>query len=404
MLGRLEDCSFDARSTLKTAAIIGKFFTLTELQALLPDKSPSALLVELDELVSAQIVVEHIDDDDDDDVSGSETDDEVSIGRRFSTVTDATYVTSNSSSSSQSHVDDDEIVYSFIHSSMFETVYSLLLSGHRRRLHGKFARYLESVEADAMLAVFHFERSDNPIEAIEPYLRWGTRLGQLSELGRSIAVFERATKLVDKMMADKKAKKEKAVKSPEACKYATVYLKLLVKMLQQKVAHAATTGSSQDSVAELHQSLTTFVDTYNTFVPAEEVLRVLSVSMWVTLFGGNFSFDIFSDSIRRLVQQSLLVEDPQHRLRAWQWDLLCARLAEDMPKVATIFRNIESTFFAQEDPSAGSQRLALNYGLNYDIQALMMYHQEMVMRGDLHTAQDLWRRLKPHYDGIQAGK
>lgn len=402
LLGRVEDCSFAARSTLKTAAIVGKYFSQRELQALVPDKSPDTLSMELDELVNAQIIVEQ--QQVEDSASDTEEDSPHILKRRSrsDSFDSSTSVQSGASAISSSAHDEDDVVYSFIHSSMYETVYSLLLGKHRRRMHREFAEYLENSGADPLLVVFHFERSDKPIGALRPYLRWGTRLSQLSEITRSIAVFERATSIVDDMIASKKSRNEEIVKTPVVCEYATVYLQIMVKLLQQRVAAAAMTGK-KDSIKELHQKLNVFMDEFEDFVANEEILRVLSVGMWVTLFSSEYEFEVFAASTQRLLERAKRHEDPTHQTRALCWKLLCDHIAEDLDAQEATTRDLETLFFAHDDPSEASHRLAASYGMCYDITSLVARRQYLVLQGRLREAHELWCRLEPHQRKINSG-
>ena len=400
LLGRVEDCSFDARSTLKTAAVIGKYFSQRELQALVPDKSPDTLSMELDELVNAQIIVEQQIEE-----SASDTEDDspnILKRRSRSDSFDSSASVPSAMSGISSVHDEDDVVYSFIHSSMYETVYSLLLGKHRRRMHREFAEYLENAGADPLLVVFHFERSDKPIGALRPYLRWGTRLSQLSEIPRSISVFERATSIVDDMIASKKSRNEEIVKTPIVCEYATVYLQIMVKLLQQRVAAAAMTGQ-KGSIKKLHQKLNLFMDEFEDFVANEEILRVLSVGMWVTLFSPEYEFEVFAASSQRLLERAERHENPIHRTRAVCWKLLCDHIAEDLNAQEATVRELETLFFAHEDPSEASHLLAASYGTCYDITSLVARRQYLVLQGKLREAHELWHRLEPHQRKINSG-
>ena len=387
LLGRLEDCSFAARSTLKTASIIGKFFSRAELAALLPNKKKDVLAMELDELVSAQIVVVQ-----DNDEFSEESDDGSSSESERSSDTNSTDGSRRSG-----------IVYSFIHSSMYETVYSLLLVGHRKKLHRQFAEYLERIHADPSLAVFHFERSDKPVAALCPYLRWGTRLGELSELARSIAVFEKAVDIVNTLMEEKRKARVPVEFNTETCYYGSLFLKIMVKLLQQKVAYVAMTNK-QESLEELYNKLNAFMDMYGERADNAEVLRVLSVGMWVLLFNDEDNFEQILHTANRLVLRSARLEDPKHRIRALIWRLVCSYIEEDEAARVDLHEQIEELFHSQDDPLAGSMRIAETYGTNYDITTMSFRRNVLLMRGQFQKASLLWSRVEPYAAEVKQGQ
>ena len=172
LIARVEDCSYAARTTLKMASVIGKRFSRDELLHLalvtnhisVTEKSAAAararrsvaLVLELDELVAAQILVV-----DNTAVLASAAPSSTSLLRGTHRAQSRRH-SSRSSHRSRAGSDDHSSrgsprtrkwlgsagttdihkFYSFIHSSMHEVVYSMLLSGHRRRLHRYFAECL----------------------------------------------------------------------------------------------------------------------------------------------------------------------------------------------------------------------------------------------------------------------
>lgn len=410
LIGRLEDCSFDAQSILKSASIIGKYFTRAELIALLDNRkfSITALSMQLDELVSANILVLYKNEKSDSETEDGSFSDSSLVSNPSSAVTRALddSVTQNVRSAVSG------VYYAFIHTSMHETVYNLLLSGHRRKLHKRFAEYLQKLEADPSLIVYHFERSSKKMDALKPYLRWGSRLMVLNETRRSIHVFEKATKIFTDLMKGPKEKQlmteAQRTCSVTMCEYVQTYLKIMIRLLQQRLAYSSYEAKDEkDSIQSLFNNLNLFMERFGKFASDDLVLRTLSAGQWLTVFGMHNGKvcqpEVFDRNAKMLVQRGEKMEEPHHLARALAWEFLAANVMHDFPRANKSLQRLTQIVFQHPDPVHLSNKVSDEYGASFETSTIMAWRQLLILKGEIHAAAWLWERLASYAKRIKSG-